>query len=129
VISEGTADFIASLVLQVPDVRQYSDKWTYGCAHEAALAARFAVDEGMTATGPWLYDHHPDTGWPPDMGYWLGYRIDQSFYDRARDKTRAVRALLQVTDFKALLKASGYPDERRPCAPERPAISSSVAAR
>jgi hypothetical protein len=28
---------------------------------------------------------------------------------RARDKAQALRALLEVTDFKALLEASGYP--------------------
>jgi hypothetical protein len=45
--------------------------------------------------------------WPPDSGYWLGYRIDQSFYARARNKTQALRALLGVMGFRALLKTSG----------------------
>ncbi len=121
VITEGTADFIASLTLPEPDLRQYTDRWHYGCAHEAALAARFAADQDMTTTGPWMYNHHPDTGWPPDMGYWLGYRIDQTFYDHTADKRKALRAMLQVTDFKAFLKESGYGDaQNRPaCADER----------
>jgi hypothetical protein len=120
VISEGTADFIASLVLPPPNIRQYTEKWEYGCSHEAALAARFAAEQDTKSTGPWMYNNTPDTGWPPDMGYWLGYRIDQSFYARAHDKTQALRALLEVTDFKALLAASGYPATKLPCVPERP---------
>ena len=115
VVTEGSADFIASLVLPEPDVRQYTDRWHYGCAHETALAARFAVDQGMTSTGPWMYNHHPDTGWPPDMGYWLGYRIDQTYYDHT-DKKAALRAMLQVTDFNTFLKTSGYPQNRPVCA-------------
>jgi len=119
-VIEGTADFAASLVVQEPDIRQMTDRWQYGCQHEAQLAARFAGEEDLTKLQPWLYDHHPDTGWPPDMGYWLGYRIAQTYYDHAADKTAALRALLQVTDFKALLKASGYPEHRPACEPEKP---------
>ena len=55
------------------------------------------------------------------MGYWLGYRIAQAYYHQTPDKTAALRALLQVTDFKALLKASGYPAKAPTCVPEKPA--------
>ena len=120
-INEGTADFIASLVVEEPDIRQMTDRWQYGCAHEAELAARFAGEEDSTKLQPWMYDHSPDTGWPPDMAYWLGYRIAQAYYDQATDKVAAIRGLLQVTDFKAFLKASGYPENKPVCAPEKPA--------
>lgn len=119
VVTEGVADFISSLVLPEPDVRQMTDRWQYGCPHEAELAARFAGEVDLTKLQPWLFDHTPDTSWPPDMGYWLGYRIAQSYYDRASDKTAAVKALLQVTDFKALLKASDYLETRPACEPEK----------
>ncbi len=121
VVSEGTADFIASLVLPEPSVRQSMDRWQYGCAHEAALAARLARDEDLTDAGPWMFNHNPDTGWPPDMGYWIGYCIDQAFYAQAKDKTAALRTMLGLTDFNAYLKASGCPVRREPCVPEKPA--------
>jgi hypothetical protein len=123
-VTEGTADFIASLVLPEPNVRQYTDRWEYGCAHEAELDTRYEQDEDVTKIPPWMYDHNPDTGWPPDMGYWMGYRIDQSMYAQAKDKTAALRAMLQVTDFKAFLKASGYRAKARACIPEKPARTS-----
>lgn len=122
VVSEGTADFIASLVMREPTVRQTTDRWQYGCANEAALAARLVRDEDLTHAGPWMFNHNPDTGWPPDMGYWMGYRIDQAFYRQAKDKTAALKSMLDVTDFKAYLKASGYPTERAPCMPEKPVM-------
>jgi uncharacterized protein YjaZ len=102
-------------------VRQLTDRWQYGCPHEAELAARFVAEEDKTDLAPWLFVHPTGNGWPPDMGYWLGYRIDQAFYARAKDKTAALHAMLQVTDFKAYLQASGYPAKLPACAPERPA--------
>lgn len=120
VLSEGGADFIASLVLPEPDVRQMTDRWDYGCRHETALAARLMKDQDKTDMGPWLYNHRPATGWPPDMGYWIGYRIDQAYFSQAKDKAAALRAILHVTDFKALLAASGYPAKATACVPETP---------
>ncbi|HEV2112469.1 MAG TPA: DUF2268 domain-containing putative Zn-dependent protease [Gammaproteobacteria bacterium] len=122
-VLEGMADFIASLVLPQPTARQYADRWQYGCAHEAELAARFLQEQGMTKMEPWMYTYEPGDGWAPDMGYWIGYRIDQAYYDRAADKTAALRAMLQVTNFKALLKASGYPAYRTACEPVKPGVS------
>lgn len=120
VINEGTADFIASLTLPDPAPRQSTDRWHYGCAHEAELAARFAKEADLKGTGPWLFNHHPDTGWPIDMGYWLGYRIAQAFYDRSANKLAALQELLQVTDFRKLLDASHYLQARPACAEEQP---------
>jgi hypothetical protein len=58
--TEGTADFIASLVLPEPNIRQYTDRWQYGCAHEAELAGRYIRDEDVAKIPPWMYDHNPD---------------------------------------------------------------------
>lgn len=127
VINEGTADFIASLTLPDPGPRQSTDRWQYGCAHEAELATRFAREAGREGTGPWLFNHHPDTGWPIDMGYWLGYRIAQAFYDRSANKREALHELLQVTDFRKLLDASHYLEARPACVEGRPvAVSGSA---
>jgi hypothetical protein len=123
VINEGAADFITTLVVPQPDVRQMTDRWRYGCPHEQALSAQFAKEQERVATSPWLFDHHPATGWPPDMGYWLGYRIAQTYYHQASDKQAALTALLQVTDFQKLLAASGYPAKAPACAPEKPLSS------
>lgn len=120
VINEGTADFITTLVLPEPDVRQMTDRWQYGCPHEKALFARFAKEKDRVETSPWMFDHHPSTGWPPDMGYWLGYRIAQTYYHQAGDKHAALTALLDVTDFQKLLAESGYPAKGPKCVTEKP---------
>jgi hypothetical protein len=45
----GTADFIASLVLPEPNMRQYADRWQYGCAHETKLASRYIQEQSVYA--------------------------------------------------------------------------------
>ena len=61
-----------------------------------------------TDTTRWLYNGLGTPGWPGDLGYWIGYRIAGSYYDRAPDKRAAIRAMLKGTDARAFLKASGW---------------------
>ena len=56
--------------------------------------------------------------------YEIQWSADKTYGDiRLAEEQRAaaLRAMLGVTDFTAYLKASGYPDSRTPCAPEKPA--------
>src|SRR5574341_1026918 len=43
-----------------------------------------------------------------DIGYWVGYAIARSYYNRATDKRAAVRELLLLPDEERLLAESGY---------------------
>jgi uncharacterized protein YjaZ len=45
---------------------------------------------------------------PNDLGYFIGYRIAQAYYTRARDKRAAIRDILRVRDVDRLLRESGY---------------------
>jgi Predicted Zn-dependent protease (DUF2268) len=118
-IVEGSADFVAQLV----DGHNVDPaQWSFGCAHEDALWREFAP--AMTSTdgttiGAWLFTFEPGPlGAPPFIGYWLGSRIAQSYYDAHADKVAAVHAILNVDDYAAFLKESGYPEHRPRCAPE-----------
>ena len=77
------------------------------------------MGDGRSANAAqFAFDHHPDNGWPPDMGYWMGYRIAQTFYDHAPDKRAALGELIEVTDFKTFLEKSGYLERKPRCVPE-----------
>jgi len=54
----------------------------------------------------WLYNSTPKK--PGDLGYWVGYRIVKSYYQRAADKRRALREILEMTDPKTFLAKSGW---------------------
>jgi hypothetical protein len=119
-IVEGTADFIA----QVVDGHNVDAKqWSFGCAHEDALWQAFAPAMASTddvAIKPWLFSSDPGPlGAPPFIGYWLGSRIAQSYYDSHPDHIAAAHAILNVKDYAAFVKESGYPEHRPRCAPER----------
>jgi hypothetical protein len=45
---------------------------------------------------------------PKDLGYYMGYRIAQAYYDSASDKREAIRDILAIRDAHEFLKKSGY---------------------
>jgi uncharacterized protein YjaZ len=101
---EGTADLVAELITGKPK------RNTYGEAHEAELWRDFQHDMHSRDHSAWLYNGRGQnsSGRPPDLGYWIGYRIAKAYYERSPDKRTAVHELLTTHDFDALVAASGY---------------------
>jgi hypothetical protein len=101
---EGTADLVAELLTGKPKRNEYGE------AHEAELWRDFQRDMHSRDHTNWLYNgrSQKDSGRPPDLGYWMGYRIAKAYYDRSADKRAAVQELLTTHDFDALVAASGY---------------------
>lgn len=104
-IMEGSANFIASLLIVHADTNAWAE------SHEAELWAEFRLDAHSHDYGRWLYN-----GWnrkalgdrPPDVGYWMGYRIAQSYFAHAADKQKAVDDILSIRDFDRFLEDSRY---------------------
>jgi hypothetical protein len=108
---EGGADFIAELITgALVNVPQHQ----YGNLHERELWNEFrTVMYGKDFSG-WLYNGAAFTASsahlerPVDLGYYIGYKICQSYYQRAPDKTKAIRDILVIQDFNQFFNASGY---------------------
>ena len=64
-----------------------------------------------TNTSNWLYEGDRAKGRPADMGYYMGYRICEAFYQKAVDKSEAVRRILALNDPEGLLRESGYAEK------------------
>jgi uncharacterized protein YjaZ len=45
---------------------------------------------------------------PKDLGYYMGYRIAQAYYDSRADKMAAIKDILTTRDPASFLAASGY---------------------
>lgn len=103
-IMEGTADLIAELVTGTPNRNPYAEE------HEAELWAEFSREMHGTDYSRWLWNGANRTRGPgpPDLGYWIGYRIAKSYYDRASDKRRAIHDILTIRDFDRFLSESDY---------------------
>ena len=104
-IREGSADFLTELISGRHVNRHVHE---FGDPREAELWRQFRQKmHGQDYSG-WLYSS--SEGRPNDLGYWIGYEITKSYYDRAVDKRQAIRDILEIKDFDAFLAKSGYPD-------------------
>ncbi len=59
----------------------------------------------------WLYQGDKAKDKPADLGYYVGYKIVESYYNKAKDKKQAIKDILEIKDFNVFLTASGY-DEK-----------------
>jgi uncharacterized protein YjaZ len=106
VMTEGAADFIAELITgnQIDEnIKPYGD------SHEQELWKKFQEDTAKNDFAPWLYngDDEKRVG-PPDLGYYVGYKICQSLYEILPDKAAALKTIIAMKDPKAIIEQSGY---------------------
>jgi hypothetical protein len=100
---EGAAEFTAELISG--EVSSYQFK-TWPRGDEKEIETAFVSDEDKTDLSEWLYNGTMDK--PGDLGYWIGYRIVKSYYQRVVDKRVAFRGILQMSDPKAFVAKSGW---------------------
>lgn len=104
-LREGGADFVAELVSGAHTNRIQR---VYGDAHERELWEEFSGAMTGTDLSRWFFQGDRAGDRPADLGYYVGYRICESFYRRAADQAEALRRIIRVADAEALLRESGY---------------------
>lgn len=103
---EGAAEFVAE---QISGSVGYThlQRWTKG--RETAIEQAFLAEKDGKAIGSrWLYNQRGSEDWPGDLGYWVGYRVAKSYYNRAPDKAAAIREIIEMRDPAAFLAESGW---------------------
>ena len=103
---EGTADFVGEMI-SAKHINNAAHQ--YGMVHEAELWAEFSKHFDDKNFFPWMYGKPPDDR-PNDLGYFIGYRIAQAYYDKAADKKQAIREIITARNgnVRELLAMSGY---------------------
>jgi len=103
---EGSADFLTELLVG-SHINQHVHDWAL--PREGEIWAAFEKEMDGLDPAAWLYNGG-QTGpeRPADLGYFVGYRIAQAYYERTANKTEAIREILETRDVRALLSASGY---------------------
>ncbi|SEG37296.1 gliding motility protein GldB-related protein [Algoriphagus boritolerans] len=105
-IMEGAADFITHLILGQPTDPRVFD---FGVANEEKLWVQFETQMNGENTDDWLFNtDNPETGYPGNLGYFIGFRICESYYHQAVDKKSAIKEMLEIRDFEKFLKDSAY---------------------
>lgn len=64
--------------------------------------------ESETAAGRWIGNANNSGDRPADLGYVLGFRIAEAYYNRAADKVAALRDIIRAEDPAAMWAASGF---------------------
>lgn len=106
VMNEGAADFISERITG-HDIDE--DTKPYGDVHEEELWKQFQADRKTNDLKPWLYNAgNANRVGPPDLGYYMGYKICQSFYEMSTDKPAALKVIIAMKDPKRLIEQSRY---------------------
>lgn len=109
-LREGVAELVAERVTgRKPALPLY----TYGPAHEAQIKQRFQTDRAGNDYRDWLYNNSRNTFGVSDLGYYVGYRIAQTYFDAQPDKQKAVATLIELPyddrqAIDAFMDATGY---------------------
>ena len=107
-LSEGIADFVTDLILGSffnDFIHEFADPI------EADLWKEFELEMNGTDVSRWLYNGLNLGDRPGDLGYYIGYKIAEHFYNKADDKTAALKTILEVRNGEDFLALSGYADK------------------
>ncbi|MBL8269274.1 DUF2268 domain-containing putative Zn-dependent protease [Steroidobacter sp.] len=100
---EGAAEFAAELTSGKTGYTHFGPL-TRG--REKQIETDFVADQDSTDLSHWVDNSTLEQG--ADLGYWVGYRIAKSYYQRAVDKRQAFRDILEMSDAQAFLARSGW---------------------
>lgn len=111
-LHEGSCDFITELVTKKALNSHYMK---YGLTHESELKKDLFRDAFSKDYNNWFYDASSIYGLQ-DVGYFMGYSICKSFYEKAENKKIAIKEIIeldhanlsQVVEFT---NSSGYFDQ------------------
>jgi hypothetical protein len=107
-LGEGVADFVAGLVSGAPSPCGTGDRNAWGIAHEGELWSEFSAAALGEKSSDWLYNGGRSSARPADLGYFMGCRVAEAYYGRAKDSHAALVRLFTRDDAAGLLKESGY---------------------
>ncbi len=101
-LKEGACDFIGELVSQNPGKNEYGDK------NENSLWIEFKNELCNRYIGNWLYNGSTVKNKPRDLGYYIGYKIVESYYNNTSDKKQAIIEIIEMDDAIRFLELSKY---------------------
>ena len=107
-IKEGSADFIAELI---SGSHINTHLHIHGNPKERELWEEFKQEMNGKSLNNWLYNGSQAKDRPADLGYYIGYKICEAYYQNAANKKQAIKDILEIKEFNQFLRASKY-DEK-----------------
>ena len=107
-IREGGATWFARLI--TGGSRHKNMARDFYLAHEEELWEKFSRNMYGTEMGDWLWETPADPEQPQDLGYAIGARIVETYYENSADPGAAAMEIMSITDYPDFLERSGYPE-------------------
>ncbi|MCD9616165.1 DUF2268 domain-containing putative Zn-dependent protease [Chryseobacterium gleum] len=107
-LSEGSADFISELV---SGETNNSPFYKYGEVNADKLYKEFVTVLKKKDPTDWLYGTTKKDDRPNDLGYWMGYKISEAYFNKQSDKHKAIYDILHIQNPLLFLKESGFLDQ------------------
>ncbi|MEB3347773.1 DUF2268 domain-containing putative Zn-dependent protease [Aquimarina gracilis] len=105
-IREGAADFIAEMIAgEQVKYCNGPNVYSYGEANLKRLLKEFDNNKNSSNLSPWLYSKTND-GRPQNLGYWIGYKIVESYYNHHPNKKKAIKEILNIKNYTKFYKQS-----------------------
>lgn len=104
-IHEGAADFLGELICGYGTNKTAVE---YGNAYKDRLCREFVSKMDNFDFTDWLYGVSGKDDRPNDLGYWIGYEITKAYFNKQKDKKRAIARIIKIEDYPSFLKESGY---------------------
>ena len=104
---EGGADFIGELI-SGESINKF--EYSYGEQNRDKLYLEFVTRLKNPDYKDWLYETSKKDDRPNDLGYWIGYKITESYFNKQKDKQKAIQEILNIKEPLQFLKQSGFLD-------------------
>ena len=104
-LHEGIADFVGEKI-SAGNINSES-VYTWAQPREKELWLEFKQEKDGKDYSKWLYNGTLKDR-PADVGYFMGYKIAEAYYENASDKKQAIADMLESTDSNDFLEKSGY---------------------
>lgn len=102
-IREGAADFVSD---KITNAISQSALYRYGNEHFNELKVEFSKSMNTREVSHWVYNYGTNKNRPADLGYYMGYKICEAYYERATDKKKALQEIIQTRNPKRILRKS-----------------------
>ena len=106
-LNEGGADFIGEFI-SGESINGLAYK--YGEQHLKNLSNEFVSRLKGKDYQDWLYGTSKKDDRPNDLGYWIGYKIIEAYFNKQEDKHKAINDIINIKDPMLFLKQSGFLD-------------------
>mgnify|MGYP003610406740 FL=1 len=106
-LNEGGADFIGEFI-SGESINGIAYK--YGEQNLDKLCKEFVSRLKESDYQDWLYGTSGKDNRPNDLGYWIGYKVIEAYFNKQEDKHKAINDIINIKEPLLFLKQSGFLD-------------------